>query len=110
MRTNGQFVTGNDPNDANVPSTSLFQQGWVQHLVGRWGTNANGGLRYYILDIEPSIWHSTHRDVRPTSPTMGEIRIDQLSAVTGNAICRMEGKSRQLGKLLLVEDAVAIAT
>ena len=74
VRTNGQFVTGNDPNDANVPSTSLFQQEWVQHLVTRWGTNANGGLRYYILDNEPSIWHSTHRDVRPTSPTMNEIR------------------------------------
>ena len=74
VRTNGQFVTGNDPNDANVPSTSLVQQGWVQHLVGRWGTNANGGLRYYILDNEPSIWHSTHRDVRPTAPTMDEIR------------------------------------
>ena len=74
VRTNGQFVTGNDPNDANVPSTSLVQQGWVQHLVGRWGTNANGGLRYYILDNEPSIWHSTHRDVRPTAPTMAEIR------------------------------------
>ena len=74
VRSNGQFVTGNDPNDANVPSTSLFQQEWVQHLVTRWGTNANGGLRYYILDNEPSIWHSTHRDVRPTSPTMNEIR------------------------------------
>jgi hypothetical protein len=74
VRTNGQFVTGNDPNDANVPSTSLFQQEWVRHLVTRWGTNANGGLRYYILDNEPSIWHSTHRDVRPTSPTMNEIR------------------------------------
>ncbi len=74
VRTNGQYVTGNDPNDANVPSNSTFQQGWVQHLVGRWGTNANGGLRYYILDNEPSIWHGTHRDVRPTTPTMDEIR------------------------------------
>ena len=46
----------------------------MQHLVGRWGTNANGGLRYYILDNEPSIWHGTHRDVRPTAPTMDEIR------------------------------------
>ena len=73
-RTNGQFVTGNDPNDANVPSTSIFQQGWVQHLVSRWGTNATGGLRYYILDNEPSLWHSTHRDVRPLSPRMAEIR------------------------------------
>jgi hypothetical protein len=74
VRTNGQFVTGNDPNDANVASGSLFQQGWVQQLVSRWGTNANGGLRYYILDNEPSLWHSTHRDVRPTGATMDEVK------------------------------------
>jgi glycosyl hydrolase family 44 len=74
VRTDGSFVTGNDPNDANVPSNSTYQQGWVQHLVSRWGTNANGGLRYYILDNEPSLWHSTHRDVRPTGATMDEIK------------------------------------
>jgi hypothetical protein len=74
VRTNGQFVTGNDPNDANVPSSASFQRGWVQHLVGRWGTNANGGLRYYILDNEPSIWHATHRDVHPTGAAMDEVR------------------------------------
>jgi hypothetical protein len=78
VRTNGQFVTGNDPNDANVPSTSLFQQGWVQHLVGRWGTHAAGGVPYYILDNEPSIWHSTHRDVHPTGATMEEVRNKML--------------------------------
>jgi glycosyl hydrolase family 44 len=72
--TSGQDVTGNDPNDANVPSNSSFQQGWIQHLVGRWGTNANGGVRYYILDNEPSIWHSTHRDVHPVGAMMAEIR------------------------------------
>ena len=74
VRTNGQFLTGNDPNDANVLSSAPFQRGWVQHLVGRWGTNANGGLRYYILDNEPSIWHATHRDVHPTGATMDEVR------------------------------------
>jgi hypothetical protein len=72
--TSGANVTNNDPNDANVPSNSTFQQNWVQHLVSRWGTNANGGLRYYILDNEHSIWHSTHRDVHPTGATMDEIR------------------------------------
>ncbi len=72
--TSGQYVTGNDPNDANMPSNSSFQQGWVQHLVSRWGTNVNGGLRYYILDNEPSIWHATHRDVHPTGATMDEIK------------------------------------
>ncbi|HEX9452985.1 MAG TPA: glycoside hydrolase family 44 protein [Candidatus Binatia bacterium] len=73
-RTSGGYVTGNDPNDANVPSNSAFQQGWVQHLINRWGTNSNGGLRFYILDNEPSIWHSTHRDVHPTGATMDEIK------------------------------------
>ena len=52
----------------------LCKQGWVQDLVSRWGTNANGGLRYYILDNEPSIWHGTHRDVHPTGATMDEIK------------------------------------
>ena len=74
VRTSGQRVTGNDPADANVPSNSTFQQGWVQHLVDRWGTRANGGLRYYILDNEPSLWHETHRDVHPTGATMDEVR------------------------------------
>src|SRR5256714_6983239 len=72
--TSGTNVTNNDPNDANVPSNSAFQQAWVQHLVSRWGTNANGGLRYYILDNEASIWQSTHRDVHPTGATMDEMR------------------------------------
>ena len=92
VRSGGGYVTGNDPNDANVPSTSAFQQGWAQHLVSRWGTNANGGLRYYILDNEPSIWHATHRDVHPTGATMDEIKnkmIDfagKIKAVDGSAL------------------------
>ena len=76
--TSGQNVTGNDPNDASTLVDSTFQQGWVQHLVSRWGTAAAGGLRYYILDNEPSIWHSTHRDVHPTGATMDEIRDKML--------------------------------
>jgi PKD repeat protein len=74
IKTSGGDVTGNNPNDANVQVDSIFQQNWVQHLVSRWGTAANGGLRYYILDNEPSIWHSTHRDVHPDGANMEEVR------------------------------------
>ena len=74
VRTNGPFITGNDPNDASLPSDAAFQRGWVQHLVSRWGTAASGGVQHYILDNEPSIWHSTHRDVHPTGATMEEVR------------------------------------
>jgi hypothetical protein len=75
--TNGAFVS-NDMNDANVPADATFQLGWVQHLIGTWGTAANGGLRYYLLDNEHSIWHSTHRDVHPVGATMEEIRDKML--------------------------------
>ncbi len=74
IRSNGQPITGNDPNDANVANSPAFQSGWIEHLVARWGTAVNGGLRYYILDNEPSIWHSTHRDVQPTGATMDQVR------------------------------------
>ncbi|SRR5579884_352791 len=87
IHTNGQYVTGNDPNDANVPSDSAFQQGWMQHLTSVWGPATGGGLRYYILDNEPSLWFSTHRDVHPTGPTMDEVlskTIDYASKVKEN--------------------------
>ena len=72
--SDNQFVTANDPNDANMPANSQFQSGWMQHLVGKWGTASSGGLRYYIMDNEPSLWSWTHRDVHPTGPTMDEIK------------------------------------
>ncbi|EEF62202.1 hypothetical protein Cflav_PD6477 [Pedosphaera parvula Ellin514] len=92
VKTNGQYVVGNDPNDANIPSTSSYQQNWVQHITNVWHTATNGGLRYYILDNEYSLWHETHRDVHPTGATMDEVRnkmmdyAAKIKAVDPNAI------------------------
>lgn len=69
-----QPILGNNPNDANVPADAIFQQDWVRHLVQRWGDSSHDGLRYYILDNEPSIWHTTHRDVHPIGASMEEVR------------------------------------
>ena len=74
LASTGQNVSGNNLNDANVPADSTFQQAWIQHLVTGWGRAVNGGVGYYILDNEHSIWFSTHRDVHPTGPTMDEIK------------------------------------
>jgi hypothetical protein len=85
--TNNQYVTGNDPNDANLMANSLFQFGWMQHLTSRWGPASGGGLRYYLLDNEPSIWFGTHRDVHPVGPTMDEVRdktLDYAARVKDN--------------------------
>jgi hypothetical protein len=70
---NGTLITNNDPHDANTPVDSSFMAGWIQHLVSKWGSASGNGVRYYVLDNEPSIWHGTHRDVRPVAPTMDEM-------------------------------------
>jgi hypothetical protein len=73
--TNGNKpITSNNPNDANFQTTSAFQQAFVQHLTNRWGLSTNGGVRYYLMDNEHSIWHATHQDIHPVGATMQEIR------------------------------------
>jgi uncharacterized repeat protein (TIGR01451 family) len=74
LSATGQYVTNNAFTDANIQVDSTYQQGWVQHLVNAWGTAANGGVNYYLLDNEDSIWFATHRDVHPAGPTMDEIK------------------------------------
>ena len=77
-KSDGAEMTWNDKTDANTPNSSALQSGWVQHMVTKWGSAAAGGLKYYILDNEHSIWHSTHRDVHPVGATMSEIRDKML--------------------------------
>src|SRR5712691_12499096 len=33
LKSTNQPVSGNDPNDANVQNSSLYQQSWIQHIV-----------------------------------------------------------------------------
>lgn len=81
-RSAGGFVTGNNANDANVANSTTLQQGWLQHLVAKWGTSSTGGVRWYFLDNEPGIWHSTHRDVHPTGLRMAELRDKMVAYAT----------------------------
>jgi PKD repeat protein len=72
-------ITWNDPNDANTPNSAPLQQGWVQHVVNTFGAAAAGGVKYYLLDNEHSIWHQTHRDVHNTGATMDEIKSKMIA-------------------------------
>lgn len=72
--TGNTEITWNDPNDANFQTNSNFQQGWIEHLTNTWGTASEGGVRFYCMDNEHGLWHSTHRDIHPVGTTMEEIR------------------------------------
>ena len=73
------YITGNNPADSSVPNNPSLQQAWAQHLVSMWGSAASGGLRYYAMDNEPSIWYSTHRDVAPVGAHYADIYNDYLN-------------------------------
>jgi hypothetical protein len=75
-------ITGSDPNDANTPATPDFQRGWLQHLTAKWGKAGGGGVGYYLLDNEPALWNSTHRDAHPQGATMQEVLDDSISYAT----------------------------
>jgi hypothetical protein len=75
----GKPITGNNPLDANTPNSVAIQQAWVQHLINTWGLEADGGLKYYIMDNEPSLWSSTHIDIHPAAETYNEILNDYVN-------------------------------
>ncbi len=61
-------VTANNPYDAYIKDSPFNEQYWISHLISTWGTSAAGGVPYYLMDNEPSIWFSTHRDIHPIGP------------------------------------------
>ena len=67
-------VTGNDPNDSLVPDSPAKEQKWIHHLIETWGKSWKGGIAYYLMDNEPSIWFATHRDAHPVGPHADEYR------------------------------------
>ncbi|MEM7452806.1 MAG: glycoside hydrolase family 44 protein [Planctomycetota bacterium] len=70
----GTLITGNDPLDTSISVDESFVQGWVNHLIGNFGSADDGGVRYYALDNEPMLWNSTHRDVHPDPASYDEVR------------------------------------
>jgi hypothetical protein len=67
-------ITGNDPTDAYVKDSPNLEQKWIKHLVKTWGKSNAGGVGYYLMDNEASIWFATHRDAHPIGPHAIEYR------------------------------------
>jgi len=73
VRPDGTAITGNDPNDAFVPSDVNYIKPDLTRLVSKFGQGANGGVKFYILDNEVDAWHATHRDAHPVGATIDEM-------------------------------------
>ena len=69
-RKPGQFLL-NPP-----PGAPVYEDEWVNHLVGTFGSATSGGVRFYSVDNESMLWSETHRDVHPA-----ELSYDGLLAM-----------------------------
>ncbi len=82
-------VTGNDPNDANVPiadspsagdaAGTVYRNQWAAALATSFGSAPH----YYDMDNEIDIWAGTHRDVHPNPTTYQELRDTYLKEARG---------------------------
>ena len=71
VRANGSSVVGNDVYDTTVPATDAnYALSWLDYLAARPSWPA---LRGVMLDNEPVLWSSTHRDVHPNATTYDEL-------------------------------------
>jgi len=75
---NGNNIV-NDPTDTSTAIDETFTSGWVQFLVNKFGTAANGGVAIYDLDNEPEYWNAVHKDVHPMPMTYDELTTKGLT-------------------------------
>jgi hypothetical protein len=69
IKPDGTFIKGNDPQETSVQSTPEFMAEAVKLVVEHAGParadKGKAGVKYWVLDNEPMLWNSTHRDVFP---------------------------------------------
>jgi hypothetical protein len=94
-RLNDTNLTGAVPTDTSVAVDASFDGEMVSHLVSRFGTAAQGGVRIYELDNEPVLWSSTHRDVHPDPVTYDEL--GSKGTATAAAIRKADPTAMVLG-------------
>ena len=73
LKPDGKTKIVNDPADVGTAVDQTFAQSWVQHLVSRYGTASDGGVKYWSLDNEPEWWFGVHIDIHPNPATYDEM-------------------------------------
>jgi hypothetical protein len=83
------------PDRDSVSVGAPFFQGWLQDLKRRYGTAGHGGVAFYELGNEPSLWSSTHRDMHPQPESARELwrKSKQLATL----VKRTDPRARVMG-------------
>ncbi len=73
-------IAGNSPTDAYVADSAATERPWLRHLLATWKAASAGGVAWYAMDNEATLWPSTHRDIHPVGPHATEYRDKVIAA------------------------------
>ncbi len=73
VHTDGTPVKPNGPTTTSVAAPPEMMQKWVEAIVAEDEKAHTHSVKLYILDNEPSLWSSTHRDVHPDPVSYDEL-------------------------------------
>ncbi|RYF06973.1 MAG: glycosyl hydrolase, partial [Deltaproteobacteria bacterium] len=72
-RAGGGLIESPDPSQTSVPAPPAFMRDWIRAIRAYDQQVGGRSVQHYILDNEPALWNSTHRDVHPKALTYDEL-------------------------------------
>ena len=69
----GKPIRPGPPTETSVAAPPSLMRAWVQKIVKDDQQSGARSVQMYILDNEPNLWNSTHRDVHPNPLTYDEL-------------------------------------
>jgi Glycoside hydrolase family 44 len=74
------LLSTNQLDALNVANTQASAEGWIGHLIDSFGTASQGGVSFYMMDNEPSLWQSTHPDIYPINALSYDVLVTLTEA------------------------------
>jgi hypothetical protein len=65
VAANGKELRAGDPSRTSIPASPEYVRQWVQSIRADDAKRGTRSVQSYILDNEPALWNSTHRDIHP---------------------------------------------
>jgi hypothetical protein len=69
----GKPIPPGDPSLTSVPAPPALIADWVRRVRGQDAQHGARSIHMYILDNEPTLWNTTHRDVHPEPLSYDEL-------------------------------------
>jgi hypothetical protein len=69
----GANIVPGPPTRTSVAAPPAWEKQWVAAVCDAGANDAKGAVAEYILDNEPMLWHTTHRDVHPNPASYDEL-------------------------------------